>query len=211
VLHNNLNLNPHITAWDKDYHSRGRLWGGGVKGMPDLPIGSRVLELGCGSGKTLSAMQERPWKVVALDFSPEALRLSRSDNLYIEFVLADVSCLPFHDRSFDAIFAFHITGHLLQDKRELLAAEVTRVMRRDGKFFFREFELNDMRRGQGEEVERLTFRRGKGVITHYFTEEETIDLFSELRFITVKLNKWKMRVASRDFFRAEIDAVFSKR
>jgi ubiquinone/menaquinone biosynthesis C-methylase UbiE len=204
-------VNSRITAWDKDYHSRGRLWGGGVKGIPDLPMGSKVLELGCGSGKTLSAMQERHWKIVALDFSQEALRLSRSGNPYIELVLADVSCLPFHDRSFDAIFAFHITGHLLQDKRELLAAELTRVMRSNGKFFFREFELNDMRRGQGVEVERLTFRRGKGVITHYFTEDETINLFSELMLITIKLHKWKMRVAGRDFFRAEIDAVFLKR
>jgi ubiquinone/menaquinone biosynthesis C-methylase UbiE len=204
-------VNSRITAWGKDYHSRGRLWGGGVKGIPDLPMGSKVLELGCGSGKTLSAMQERHWKIVALDFSQEALRLSRSGNPYIELVLADVSCLPFHDRSFDAIFAFHITGHLLQDKRELLAAELTRVMRSNGKFFFREFELNDMRRGQGVEVERLTFRRGKGVITHYFTEDETINLFSELMLITIKLHKWKMRVAGRDFFRAEIDAVFLKR
>jgi ubiquinone/menaquinone biosynthesis C-methylase UbiE len=204
-------VNSYITAWDKDYHNRGRLWGGSVKGIPDLPIGSQVLELGCGSGKTLSAMQERPWKVVALDFSPEALRLSRSDNPYIDLVLADVSCLPFHDRSFDAIFAFHITGHLLQDERKLLAAEVARVMRWDGKFFFREFELNDMRKGQGEEVERHTFRRGKGVITHYFTKEETIDLFSELMLITIKLHRWKMRVTGKDFFRAEIDAVFSKR
>jgi ubiquinone/menaquinone biosynthesis C-methylase UbiE len=204
-------VNSRITAWGKDYHSRGRLWGGGVKGIPDLPMGSKVLELGCGSGKTLSAMQERHWKIVALDFSQEALRLSRSGNPYIELVLADVSCLPFHDRSFDAIFAFHITGHLLQDKRELLAAELTRVMRSNGKFFFREFELNDMRRGQGVEVERLTFRRGKGVITHYFTEDETINLFSELMLITIKLHKWKMRVAGRDFSRAEIDAVFLKR
>ncbi|MDD1757286.1 MAG: class I SAM-dependent methyltransferase [Methanotrichaceae archaeon] len=204
-------MNSRITAWDKDYQSRGRLWGGNVKGIPDQPMGSRVLELGCGSGKTLSAMQERPWKIVALDFSQEALRLSRSGNPYIDLLLADVSCLPFHDRSFDAIFAFHITGHLLQDKRELLAAEVARVMRGDGRFFFREFELNDMRKGQGAEVERLTFRRGKGVITHYFTEEETINLFSELLPISIKLHKWKMRVAGRDFFRAEIDAVFSKR
>jgi len=212
VLHRDFKpVNSNTTAWDKDYYSRGRLWGGSIKGMPDLPIGSKVLELGCGSGKTLSAMQERPWEVVALDVSPEALRLSRSDNPCIELVLANVSCLPFHDRSFDAIFAFHITGHLLQDERELLAAEVDRVMRRDGKLFFREFELNDMRRGQGAEVERLTFRRGTGVITHYFTEEETLDLFSELSLITVKLHRWMMRVDGRDYLRAEIDAVFSKR
>ena len=61
-------LNSHLKAWDKDYASRGRLWGGAVMDLPHLPEGSAVLELGCGDGKTLSGMPGG-WKIVALDIS----------------------------------------------------------------------------------------------------------------------------------------------
>ena len=65
----------HKEPWDKDYKSRGRLWGGSARRLPDLPEGSLVLELGCGNGKTLASMISRPWKIMAIDISFQALRL----------------------------------------------------------------------------------------------------------------------------------------
>ena len=37
----------------------GPLWGGAVHSLPALPDHARVLELGCGNGKTLSAMNRQ--------------------------------------------------------------------------------------------------------------------------------------------------------
>ena len=196
-------------AWERDYSSRGRLWGGGVRGLPQLPEGASVLELGCGDGKTLAAMPGG-WKIAALDISPQALRLSRKIMPDAKLIQADARLLPFRENSFDAVFAFHVTGHQLLQEREALAREVARVLVRGGKLFFREFGTEDMRNGQGDEVEESTFRRGSGVLTHYFTEREVEELFCDLIPISVGLHCWKQRVRGVDLARAEVEAVFLK-
>lgn len=205
-------MDTNLNAWDKDYRSRGRLWGSATKGLPDLPEGSAVLELGCGDGKTLSAMAGRGWKITALDISEEALRLSRivAPEAFLLLLLADVRCLPFQNESFDAIFAFHVTGHLLLADRKRTASEAMRVLRKGGKLFLREFSAEDMRLGKGREVELRTFRRGGGVITHYFTEDEIAELFSGLRLLSVQSHRWKMRIEGKDMMRSEIEAIFEK-
>ncbi|VVB70662.1 Ubiquinone/menaquinone biosynthesis C-methyltransferase UbiE [uncultured archaeon] len=149
----------HASAWDRVYRSRGRLWGGGVKDLPNLPAVSIVLEMGCGSGKTLAALAARAQKVIALDVSVQALRLCRPCGPKVDLILGDACCLPFPSESFDAVFAFHVTGHLLMEGRGALAREAARVLKSEGRLHFREFGEEDMRAKKGEEVERGTFRR----------------------------------------------------
>ncbi len=203
-------VDSNLDAWDKDYRSRGRLWGSATKDIPDLREGSEVLELGCGDGKTLSAMAGRDWRITALDISAEALRLSRITMQEAFLLLADARRLPFRDESFDAIFAFHVTGHLLLADRESAASEATRVLRKGGKLFLREFGAEDMRLGKGKEVELSTFRRGHGVITHYFTEDEIAELFPGLEPLSVSSHCWKMRIKGKDMMRSEVAAIFNK-
>jgi len=201
----------HIKAWENDYKGRGRLWGSATKDLPELPAGSRILELGCGDGKTLAAMP-KDWRMIALDVSPAALNLCRpalgSD---IAFLLADACSLPFRSESFDAVFAFHVTGHLLLSGRKMLAREAARVLRGGGRLFFREFGSDDMRAGKGEEMEPRTFRRSGGILTHYFTKSEVTDLFCELATCTARTHRWMMRVKGRDLVRSQMEAVLVKR
>lgn len=169
-----------------------------------------MLELGCGNGKTLAAMRCRGWNVVAVDISQEAVRLSRMIMPDVSLLLADARSLPFREESFDAIFAFHLTGHLMLQGRKGIASEAARVLRKGGRLFFREFGGDDMRAGCGEEVEICTFRRGEGVITHYFTEDEAAELFCDLKLLSVQCHRWKMRIKGADLMRSEIDAVFQR-
>jgi SAM-dependent methyltransferase len=197
-------------TWERDYRSRGRLWGGGVKDLPALPAGCRILELGCGNGKTLAALAGRSQRVIALDISPEALRLCHLSVPKVDLFLGDIRRLPFKKKSFDALFAFHVTGHLLLDGRKDAAKEAARVLKSGGKMFFREFCVEDMRAGKGEAVEHGTFGRGEGVITHYFTLPEVEDLFSDLERFFTRIHSWKLRVKGRDLVRSEVEAVFLK-
>jgi len=198
-----------MKAWDSNYSVRGRLWGGGVRGLPDLPEGSRILELGCGNGKTLSAMP-RGWRVAALDISLPALRLCNLSRLHCDLILAGAERLPFKDESFDAVFAYHVAGHLFLAGRRALAAEAQRVLLPGGRLFFREFARDDMRMGEGQEVEEATFLRGAGIITHYFTQSEARELFCQLVPLSIKSNCWKMRVKGSDLVRSQVEAVFLK-
>ena len=37
-------------AWEADYRTKGDLYGGAPRSIPEFPLGTLVLELGCGSG-----------------------------------------------------------------------------------------------------------------------------------------------------------------
>jgi len=67
-----------------------------------------------------------------------------------------------------------------------------------------------MREGQGEEVEPGTFRRGSGIITHYFAKGEVEELFLGMKPLFVGTQRWKLRVKGDDLVRCEVDAVFLK-
>ncbi len=201
-----------FAPWENDYARRGRLWGGVTQRLPELPPGSSVLELGCGDGKTLAAMAEQRWVITALDISPSAVGMSRTrfGASGTRLLVADACSLPLRDGCFDAVFLFHIAGHLLADGRARIAAETSRVLRDRGLLFFRAFSTEDMRAGKGTEVEERTYRRGDAILTHYFTAEETADLFSMLTPVRVQTHRWQMRIRGKDYPRVEIEAVFRK-
>ncbi|MGB7545294.1 MAG: class I SAM-dependent methyltransferase, partial [Methanothrix sp.] len=138
----------HLIAWNQDYAQRGRIWAGSAKDLPTLTKGSMVLEMGCGDGKSLSAMPAS-WNVAAIDISIQGLRLSRKARPDVSLILADGCRLPLRSERFDAVFAFHVAGHLLLAERLALAGEAARVLRPGGRLFFRDFSVEDMRMGQG--------------------------------------------------------------
>jgi SAM-dependent methyltransferase len=172
----------------------------------------------------------RGWHIVAIDISPRAVMLTRSiireiaasgqrsdckDTCSkgltedVEPIAADGRLLPFRDGAFDAVFAFHVLGHLLGPERSVMAGEIIRVTRRGGLVFFRGFSFDDLRAG-GDEIEERTFIRGDGTITHYFTEEEVLQIFRQLSSTSVTTVRWSMRVGGLDLIRSEIRAAFRK-
>jgi SAM-dependent methyltransferase len=200
-------------AWEEDYTRRGMLWGGGTHDLPDLPLRSRVLELGCGNGKTLFAMIQRGWDVTAIDFASEAVTLSRGvvgGASRGHVLVADARFLPVKNNSFDAVFALHVIGHMHEADRGRIISTLPHILRPGGILFFSDFSINDFRFGKGNETEPATFRRGFGVITHYFTQEEVIDIFSKLTMISINVHQWPMRVLGRTLVRSEIHAIFTR-
>ena len=204
---------PVTDAWEEDYSRRGLLWGGVTHDLPLLPPGSRVLELGCGNGKTLLTMVQRGWEVTALDISPRAVSLSRercrssSDS---DFIIADSSVLPFKNTTFDAVFAVHLMGHLPEPDRKRVPYGLFPTLRPGGIIFFSDFSTEDFRYGSGCELEPATFRRGTGIITHYFSRQEVLDLFSPFTPVSVSIQRWKMRVRGKDLVRSEIKGIFTR-
>lgn len=199
--------------WDTDYQRKGRLYGGTPPTIPPLPPGSRVLELGCGNGRLLTAMLHRDWLVSAIDFSPRAAILARSvacEGSGADIAIADATALPFRSGSFDGIAAYHILGHGKIPDRTAIAREIIRLLSPGGQLWFADFSTNDFRYGSGSPVEPGTFLRGNGVQTHYFTETEVEGIFSGLLKESLRRDEWMLRVRGRDHRRSEISAVFKK-
>lgn len=194
-------------GWDADYRQRGRLYRGGVR-LPPLPHGARVLEIGCGDGRTLGALGALPCSPVGLDRSQSALALCRppAGQATFRLVCGDARCMPFRDRSFDAVLLLHVLGHGRADDRARMAAEAVRVTAPGGRLHLRVFSREDLRAEAGLEVEEGSRLRRTGVVTHYFTRDEVAGLFPSCRALRLETVMWHLRVRGSALLRAEIEA-----
>ncbi|MCP1714679.1 SAM-dependent methyltransferase [Methanocalculus alkaliphilus] len=202
-------LDPGILreAWNTDYRKRGALYGGVPFQLPDLPPKTRILDLGCGNGKHLPAMEGRGWAITGLDAAEEAVRLCRRRN--VDLIVGDGCHLPFREGIFGAVIGIHILGHLTVQGRPLMLGEVQRVLEAGGAFHCTVFSRNDMRCGKGEEVEPFTFLR-QGIITHYFTEEELRTLGEPFEEIRITRESHQVRLSGECHTREYLHAVFSR-
>ncbi|HKM49594.1 MAG TPA: class I SAM-dependent methyltransferase, partial [Candidatus Bathyarchaeia archaeon] len=95
------------------------------------PCKGFVLDVGCGSGELVNALQSRSSHVIGLDKDVQQLaalnaamrRLGESCNL----VAADVSRLPFRNSSFEALYCMEVINMLDKDYNSL--TEIARVLK----------------------------------------------------------------------------------
>ena len=92
-------------GWGKSYHHR-------VAEIYHFLInpGQRVLEVGCGMGDLLAALQ--PVRGTGLDFSPKMIQRARAHHAELEFVEADAHDLSSIHGSFDAIILSDLVNDL---------------------------------------------------------------------------------------------------
>lgn len=99
--------------------------------------GSRILDLGCGTGQDVVAMARlvgSDGEVVGIDRSQamvwEARRRAEGAGLPVRFQVADATALPFPDNHFDGCRADRLFQHLAEPEQAL--AELVRVVRPGG-------------------------------------------------------------------------------
>ncbi|WP_281175437.1 class I SAM-dependent methyltransferase [Methanogenium cariaci] len=174
--------------------------------------GSRVLETGCGNGKTLTTLCRNGCNATGCDIAASALGLARTAVPAARLVQADVRSLPFPDATFDAVLAVHIAGALGEESRCRAAAEFRRVLVPGGMLFFREFSVSDFRCGKGNPVEKNSYLRGDGVMTHYFTHTEVSSLFPEESWEgEIRIDRWEMRVRGGVSYPREVFSGFFRK
>lgn len=176
-----------MKAWDDQYRKKRCMWRGRASFPFELTPGERVLELGCGNGKTAAALIAKDVTVIGFDHSEQALvQCARSvPSLNGTLFQGDVRSLPFQDGCFDVVVCIHVLEHLPEEGRRTAVEEMFRLIRPGGRLLFQAFSVSDMRYGKGEELEERTFRRGDGISYHYFEDGEVDMMFSS--FIKVML------------------------
>jgi phosphatidylethanolamine/phosphatidyl-N-methylethanolamine N-methyltransferase len=100
-----------------------------------IPAGSRILEIGVGTGLSLHAYPA-DCDVVGIDVSPSMLanalrKVSRNDWRHVELRLMDALDLEFEDEQFDYVTAFHVASVVPDHGR--LMDEMARVCKPGGK------------------------------------------------------------------------------
>lgn len=136
-----MSLNPSTQyATDANLRARQRLWEyqqppfdliSWVLEVADLHPGSpvRVLDVGCGNGLYLAALQRWDITVVGCDLSLGMLRSAGAAG--VPLVNADVVRLPLAAASFDVVLAPHMLYHV--PDRVAAVKELRRVLRPDGR------------------------------------------------------------------------------
>jgi ubiquinone/menaquinone biosynthesis C-methylase UbiE len=79
------------------------------------PHCERVLEIGCGTGEFTRLLAQRARSVVAVDLSPQMLRLAReqsTEHSNIEYMAGDVMQLELPSESFDCVVSIATLHHL---------------------------------------------------------------------------------------------------
>jgi len=94
--------------------------------------GDRVVDLGCGSGRTL--LWNRDWKAqaVGIDISPFFAHESRQQ---VDLLLGDLRRLPFADGTFTKGYSLDVLEHLSPDALRGMLAEAARVIAPGGELF----------------------------------------------------------------------------
>ena len=95
------------------------------------PLGSRLLDLGCGEGATLLHLGEPPG-ATGLDLFPDKIRFAQSRLPRCRFVAGSVYELPFEAGTFDHLLVRDVIHHL--DNPERFVDEAARVLDRGGRF-----------------------------------------------------------------------------
>jgi ubiquinone/menaquinone biosynthesis C-methylase UbiE len=176
-----------VEIWDEKYVLHPTWWKGPYDISPVLrqvAPGADVLDVGCGSGRYLLALDRNGFRAVGADLSREALAPLDPQCMR---VVADAQQLPFSDRSFDAVTCYGVLQHLTRGGRAKAVAELFRVLRPQGLAFVEVVGQLDMRYGRGKRIAADTFVRGD-IPHHYFSQSELHELFQSAGFAVLTLD-----------------------
>jgi len=77
-----------------------------------MPVGARVLDVGCGSGLVSSTLQQNGFRVTGIDVSEKMLELARKNSPASTFRLMDMRRLRFLPNSFDGVIGLYSIIHV---------------------------------------------------------------------------------------------------
>ncbi len=122
-----------------------------IEQLKKYPIdkGKKVLEVGCGTGRTACYLAEQGCDVTAIDIRPEMINKSKiraeKQGVQVNFLIGDVCQLPFEANSFDVVMVESVTNFADAQKA---VSEYYRVLKPEGKLYDREvIKVKDMTPG----------------------------------------------------------------
>ena len=160
----------------------------------NLPDGSLVLEMGCGAGAPMTQRLVRHYRVIALDISREQLALAVRNVPEANFVLADMTRLPFR-AAFDAVIAFYSMTHVPRDEHVALLRDIYRLLRPGGLF------VATMGHGDCHDVVEADWL-GAPMFFSHFDGETNVRLVKEAGFnILTSEDEWEQEYGTPACFR----------
>ena len=149
---------------------------------------TKILDLGCGAGNDSLYFIEKGYKVLACDYSKEALKTIERNIEGIETKLLDISePFEFEDNSFELIIA-DLCLHYFDEKTTIeIMKELKRILKPNGYLLARVNSIGDVNHGagQGEKIEE-NYYFVEGYNKRFFTIKDIKKFFSIIGDVQVK-------------------------
>lgn len=116
--------------------------------------GTEVIDIGCGTGNNSLYLYERGFKVLACDYSKEALKIVNNKLPYVKTKEMDLTKdFPFENHSIKLIIADLCLHYFSEEVTKFILNELKRVIAKDGYLIFRVNSITDFNYGAGTGIE----------------------------------------------------------
>ncbi|MDD5194087.1 MAG: class I SAM-dependent methyltransferase [Candidatus Omnitrophica bacterium] len=155
-----------------------------------LPKNGLVLEAGCGLGQWARYLSDRGYKMIGIDYNYKTIEKAKNFNQDLPLGVADVSKLPFLDKSITAYLSFGVIEHFIEGPDASLQ-EAYRVLEEKGiaiitvphKSIFIILKSPLVAIKRSAVLRRIFFKKNKAYYyQRYFTRKELTDKFNSLGF-----------------------------
>lgn len=167
---------------------------------------SKILDIGCGTGRHSIFFAKNGFDVFGFDQSDKAIQraneLAKKEKLNLNLKVWNMTIFPYpySDSSFSAVISTKVIHHTTIGNIRKISKEILRITKRGGYLFVevpafiklkRIKEQNPQDSYREIEEQSIVFLEGdeKGVIHHYFTEEELRDTFSDYRVLDLHVRE----------------------
>lgn len=99
----------------------------------DRVSGSRVLDLGCGTGLPFDRfLVEKDFDVTGVDISEKHVKMARENVPEANFIEGDFFEISFEENTFDAVVSFYAIFHIPRQEHPELFAQIRKWVKEDG-------------------------------------------------------------------------------
>lgn len=126
-----MNINWNADKYSEDFQFVHK-YGEDVMELLQAPLGSRIIDLGCGNGNLTVKLAERGYNVMGIDDSNEMLEVARGKYPDIEFVKGNA--LDFNIEPCDGIFSNAVLHWIDKDKQQSLLNNISSNIKTGGEF-----------------------------------------------------------------------------
>jgi len=146
-----------------------------------LPMGSAVLDVGCGAGRDALYLANKGLSITGIDFSEKLIEIAKKKVTKGKFMIMDFEKLSFPVNNFDGVWASASLYHIPKENLPGALQKINLVLKKGGLFF------SLFRVGEGE---RFTREKRENVILErfcaYYKPQEIENLLNKARFNDIK-------------------------
>jgi ubiquinone/menaquinone biosynthesis C-methylase UbiE len=154
---------------------------------------SKILDLGCGTGRHTYYLADRGFNVHACDISETGLNITKkliNDAKFenVDYSIQDMYSMTFEEESFEGVLCIWVQGHGMKEQIQKGINEIHRILIKGGIVVTDFITTDDPTYGIGDEIAPNTFvggRPGEEDIPHYYTTRNELKVmfkaFSEVK------------------------------